>query len=388
VGHVRPVQPRRSARSARQAPAGLARDLAAVSPVIGSVLILVITVLGIAGVLYWGAPMIERIQVQNAQAAMVGEFEDLRDSSRELSVPDHSRFPTVVIPRGQVAIAQGSRLMVTVDQDPTHTTCDFHVTNWADSGASKGVVSVDVPTTCASGTLQIYSVSGATLSQAYSAAITASATTATITPNPAVDFSRGDWMFRLTDGAATPTVYAQAWLHSGDDVTWSSDSTTGKRSVTFDDGAIFSQSQGTNFLERPPTIGDSAFGATYYGLWLRTLSAQSYSVITGAGSHQVYLSLIGNYDRVDTGTAYRLRFDMAGTLAQSWCNSLLSRNTQLTAQTSSYQAADASHVCAQITTDGVRAACYARVNANSCSSVGASFTFRFLHARIYTSLAV
>jgi FlaG/FlaF family flagellin (archaellin) len=89
VGHVRPVQPRRSARSARQAPAGLARDLAAVSPVIGSVLILVITVLGIAGVLYWGAPMIERIQVQNAQAAMVGEFEDLRDSSRELSVPDH-----------------------------------------------------------------------------------------------------------------------------------------------------------------------------------------------------------------------------------------------------------------------------------------------------------
>src|SRR5688500_1999559 len=103
---------------------------AAVTPVIGAILILVISVLGIAGVLFWGAPLIERIQVQNAQVSMVGEFEDLRDSSRELSVPDHSRFPTVVLGRGELALERGSRIMVTLSYD---SACDFHVTGWANS---------------------------------------------------------------------------------------------------------------------------------------------------------------------------------------------------------------------------------------------------------------
>jgi hypothetical protein len=370
------------------------QDAAAVSPVIGSVLILVITILGIAGVLYWGAPMIERIQVQNAQVAMVGEFEDIRDSSRELSVPDHSRFPTIVVPRGQVSITPGSRVMVTVDTaGSANTGCDFHITDWADT-TTKGSATATL-TGCQTGSpnlVQVYAVSGATLSQVSS---TTAAASMTLTPSPAIDFSKGDWMFRLTNGQATPTVYAQAWLHSGDDVAWSTDSATGKRSVTFDAGAIFSQTAGTVFLEKPGAIGDAPFGSTYYGLWLRSLTAQSYGSVTGAGSHQVYLSLIGNYDRVDTVTpqAYRLRYDVSGSLAQSWCNALLSRNSQISSQVPPALYTSQGSSCAQITTDGVRSVCYEKVStltgANACTTApSTAFTFRFLHARIYTSLAV
>jgi len=408
MGQGRPGQPVRSPSASRTTPAVrtspaarttrtvLRRDGAAVSPVVGSVLILVITVLGIAGVLYWGAPMIERIQVQNAQAAMVGEFQELQDSSRELSVPDHSRFPTVVISRGQITMASGSRLMLTADQDASNTGCDFHVTNWADT-TTKGSATVLVPNAagvaCRSATLQVYSVSGATLSQVYSAAVTASSTPTTVTPSPAVDFSTGDWLFRLSDGAATPTIYAQAWVMSSDDIVWSTSSGTGARSVTFDTGSIFSQSQGTNFLERAPTIGDSVFGPTYYGLWVRSLAAASYGTITGSGAHQVYLSLIGNYDRVDTTTAYRLRYDVSGGLAQSWCNSLLNRAASLASQSPPGLYTTQGAACASITADGVRSVCFEHVAAvsgsNACTTApSAAFSLRLLHARIYTSLAV
>src|SRR5687767_12502039 len=81
----------------------------AVSPVIGTILILAITVIGIASLLLWGGPTLERVQSQNAAVAMQGEFEGLRDASQELSVPDHSRFPAISMPSGEVSLAPGTR---------------------------------------------------------------------------------------------------------------------------------------------------------------------------------------------------------------------------------------------------------------------------------------
>jgi hypothetical protein len=274
--------------------------------------------------------------------------------------------------------------MVTADHDTSNTGCDFHITDWADT-TSKTTVSVSTAG-CRSANLQISSVSGATLSQVYFAPSSASATVAT------ADFTKGDWLFRLTNNANPPTVvYAEAWLHSSDDVAWSTDSSTGRREVTLDSGAIFSQAAGTVYLEKSSVIGDATFGASYYGLWLRTLTAASYNTITGAGSHQVYLSLLGNYDRVDNANVYRLRYDIAGPLAQSWCNGLVNRDNSIASQLALYTSQGAS--CAQVTTDGVRSVCFEHVaalsGANACTTApSAAFTFRFLHARIYTSLAV
>src|SRR5262249_240747 len=138
-----------------------------------------------------------------------------------------------------------------------------------------------------------------------------------------------------------------------------------------------------SFLEKSAIIGDSVFGNSYYGLGLRSLAAASYNTITNSGDHQLYLSLIGTYDRVETSGAYRLRYDVAGTLAQSWCNALELRNNQVTGAKYASQTAS----CGQITTDGVRSVCYSKVASAPCTTVGSAFTFRFTHARIYTSLA-
>ena len=375
MGQGRPSQSQRSRASTGES---------AVTPVIGAILILAITIMGIAGVLYWGAPMIDRIQAQNAQVAVVGEFQDLRDASSVLSVPDHSRFPTIVIPRGDLNLQKGSRMMVTADRDGTDSpNCDFHVTEWADTTAR---TTFAVSTSGCRGTLEVYQVSGATLIEQ---TVTGGNTVA------GADFSTGDWLFRLALPACPSGICAEAWIHSSDQVAWDLESAANERAVAFDNGAIFSNNGGSIFLEREPTIGDSVFGAGYYGFWLRSLTASAYNGVSGAGSQQIYLSLLGNYDRVDSAAVTRLRFDVFGDLSEPWCNSFLTRSEDLpdgsdldTVPDAIYTGAGVSSPCAAIDAAGARSVCFSQVTTNACTSAGAPFTFRFLHARIYASIAV
>jgi hypothetical protein len=325
----------------------------AVTPVIGAVLILGISVLGIAGVLFWGAPTIERIQAGNAQTAIVGEFEDLRDSSRELSVPDHSRFPTVVLPRGELGIGQGSHIMVTSNHDVAG--CEFHITGWV-----TGTATAHTDGCTAGTTTSVYRVSGQSQ----------------VLESFTEDFLSGDWLFRLT--TAGGTVVAEAWLIDGDRIEWNLGSEAGERSVYLDSGAIFSDTAGTLFLEKSPAIGDVAFGSDYYGLWLRSLTAGSFAGVEGSGSYQVYLSLIGNYLRTDQPSVYSVRYDIAGDLAEAWCNAFLMRNADLPALASYDEVSG--FECDDSDEDAVRAVLY--------TNGGSTFTFRFLHARIYASLAI
>lgn len=357
-------------RALRRASGGQAGPEEAVTPVIGAVLILGISVLGIAGVLFWGAPTIDRIQAGNAQTAMVGEFEDLRDSSRELSVPDHSRFPTVALTRGELGISEGSRIMVTT----THTVagCRFVVSEWTDSADATDHLFDASQTGCTGATgVVANSVSGQSKVEVYDGALGSN-----LAASPAtLDLSDGDWQFELMAGS---TVLAEAWLISGDRVEWLLDAETGDRSVYLDSGAIYSEEEGTLFLEKAASIGDSAFGSDYYGLWLRTLSAGNFASVTGAGTYQIYLSLVGNYVRTDETAVRSVRYDVSGDLAESWCNAFLSRAEDLSGAT---YAEVPGFTCAAGDDDGVRAVLFTRTGETA-------FTFRFLHARIYVSLAI
>ena len=334
----------------------------AVTPVIGAVLILGISVLGIAGVLFWGAPTVDRIQARNAQIAIVGEFEDLRDASRELSVPDHSRFPPVVLPRGELGVTEGSRLMVTASFEED---CLFQVTSWQDTGFNAAQTGCDGTTA-----VRASSVSGQSVVRVYEGALGNGLAATT-------NFGDGDWRFELLAGT---TTRAEAWVASGDRVEWTLGSGSGERAVFLDSGAIFSQDSGTVFLEKDPVIGDSAFGSNYYGLWLRSLSAGSFASVSGGGSFQIYLSLVGNYVRTDATAVESIRYDIAGSLAESWCNALLARTADLTGaaytEVATFGCDDADNSDA----DNVRAVLFAKAD-------DSTFTFRFLHARIYVSLA-
>lgn len=354
----------------------------AVTPVVGTVLVLAITVLGVAGIMAWGAPTIDRMQAQNSQVAMTSAMEEMRAGVRELSVPDHSRFPTIAVPAGSISLEQGSRFLVTVghDPDPLYKACDLVITKWADTTDSDSFEYS--ATNCRPGAVfQVHRVSGRNTEEL---AYTETGPEVTVLD---ADFSQGDWLFMLTDGQPLPTIYAQGWLLSTDRFAWYLQSTTTQVGAYMDGGAVFSSQDESVFLEKPAALHDSAFGSDYYGLWLRTLSASSYSSITGRGSYSAYVSLMGNHVRADPEDAYRLRYSIHGDLAEAWCQSLLLRNEILSAQTppSTYSVdpagPDLAAPCTPGDPDGVRSILYTKDDATA-------FRFRFIHASIYASLTV
>ncbi len=198
------------------------------------------------------------------------------------------------------------------------------------------------------------------------------------------DFSKGDWAFRVTNAGTPVTIYAEAWLHSTDEITWALASATGSWSEFFDGGAVFSERDGSYFLEKAAPIGDATFGVGYYGLWLRTLVATGgvYQTITDTRSHAVSFSLLGVGTRVDDAGTYLLRFDVHGPLAEPWCNGFLARNLQLGGNGAYAQ--DADFPCELGDAEGLRSVTYSCL---TCTGSGHPFKFRFLHSRIATSLA-
>lgn len=370
---------------------GLHGDHAGVTPVVGTLLILGITVLGITAVMFWGAPSIQRIQDQNSQTAMLGEFDNLQEITTVLQVPDASRLPRIVQPAGAFGFEPGNRYMITADHDSDagETACDLRVTGWEVDGtdsftvtasgckniknsASKPTCTQAEITGADDACMDVFRVTGANLAEQ---TITGySSGTYTVA---GADFSTGDWLFRLTDGdSTTPEVYAQAWLLSSDRVAWDLASSVGERGVYLDGGAVFAQQSGTTFLERDPPLHEGVFATDVYALFLRTLDADQYSEVTGQASFQMFLGLTTQSARVAEDDVRTVRYDIFGDLAEPWCQSLLLRNSTLS--DSSYEL-DTGASCA----DTVPSVKYQRPDAMGDPL---PFTFHFIHGEIRTSL--
>lgn len=357
----------------------LHRDEAGVTPVVGTLLILAITVLGITAVMVWGAPSIQRIQDQNTQVAMSGEFDNLQEITTVLQVPDASRLPRIVLAGGSFGFEPGNRYLVTADHDPdsSYDACDLRVTGWSVDGTDTVTVTANgcrTPTTsCASvaaseACLEIHRVTGAN---------TANQTITTVSGDDytvaGADFSTGDWLFRLTDGEpVAPEVYAQAWLHTSDRIAWDLTSNVGDRGVYLDGGAVFAQQSGTTFLERSPPLHEGAFASDVYAFFLRTLDADRYTSITGQTSFQMFLGLTTQSARVADDDVHTIRYDIAGDLSEAWCQTLLLRNSDIN---EGNYTLDAGATCQ----DGVPSVKYQK-------DPVAPFTFHFIHGDIRTTL--
>ena len=353
----------------------------AVTPVIGTLLVLAITVIGMAGIMIWGAPTIEAVQAQNAQVAVIGEFEELRSSSIDLSIPDASRIPTINVARGTLSVEQGSRMMVTANHDAA--ACDLHVTGWADSTVN--TVSYN-GAGCTLDTFEVLQVVGSNTVRRHSQAAAGGTVAVTIpaTASFTPDVSEGDWLFRLTNGDDLAlVVYAQAWLVDSDQIAWRLDTTTGGIGAYFDLGAVFSSNGPASFVEKPPSLQENEFASGVYSLRLRTMSdTGGIGAISGRGSHQVFLGLVGNHVRVDE-PAYRLRIDVAGPLAESWCNLFVLRNEALdmVAYTE-----DATMPCEQASDSAVRSVVYVPLDPVTAVP-DVPFDLEVLHANVRITLS-
>lgn len=89
-----------------------------ITPVIGTVLVLAITVTGIGVALFLGAPTIERMQQKAALETVVGQFSEVRGAVQSMQVTGTVRTPAIALPDGVVSLGPGTALTVTVQTDP------------------------------------------------------------------------------------------------------------------------------------------------------------------------------------------------------------------------------------------------------------------------------
>jgi flagellin-like protein len=377
-------------------------DERGLTPVVGTLLVLAITIIGMAGIMFWGAPTIERLRVSNTQSAMVGEFLDIRQSAAQLTIPDAARTPRINVPGGVIGFETGTRFLISAvyseasgipsqlvapDPDPT---CDFHVTGWADATPTT-VAIPDFPgcgLTVAAGPVcgsdvcvRVYRVLGASLAEQTITYTTGEV--ALVTPAAGVEFTNPQltWLFRLTNSLGTST-FGEAWLISSDLLYWRQGTSSGEYEAFFDSGAVFSGRSGAMFLDERPLIQENMFGTGVFSFWLYAMDAFQPGEITAVGTYQVFVGLLSLHPRVQSLDVPFVRLDFHGLLAEAWCGGLVVRNNLLGYDTGINEGylEQPGFSCATGDESGVRSVKYNDPDPQS------EFPFQLIHATLRTHI--
>ena len=357
----------------------------AVTPVVGTVMILGITVLGIGAILFWGAPTLQAIQDQNSATAMEGEFQELRRDTLDLTIDKASRLPNVVVEDGTLSIESGTRFLVSSDMWGTvapYAGCSLQIDDWdtgdADSFDIRKVPSCSPhsasPQACPPGAntwcLEVFSVAGGTTQEKdWSSSGSGPYTISVSDGGVPEDLQSGDWLIRIKDDAAD--TVAQAWIISSDRISWELQTSVTDAAIHLEGGAILEKDGVRTFLVKAPAIQEDAFGSGDYVFRLPTYIPDTGGSITARATPSVFLGQVGNnHLRTSTASAEDVRFSFSGDLAEGWCNALLFRNAALTGDPYSVDGA-----C----TDTTPTVVY---------EPAASFAFELIHARVTARLQI
>lgn len=344
-----------------------------VSAVVGTVLVLGISVMGIGAVLFWGAPLIQEMQDRSAQGAMLAEFLEVRDAVSKLTGADSSRSLGIGLTGGELALTGTESLLVGIDEDAT---CSWDIDAWADAAEDQFKL---VPTgtcaddalTCSGGggewCLSVYTMDGATLTEIAST-YDAGADGVDLSPS-SMDIDATDHHILIYDQDTGTPVY-EAWIVSSARLTWEKSSSEGTRRLHYVWGAVLSETSGAVFAEAQFQATEDAFQSGDYYLRANALESTGVSV-SGTDQYGLFVSLASLESRTTTTSSYTLRYEFAGDLSESLCNTVALRDATL--DTSSYSDCTTD-------TDGLPAITY--------TPPSTPFRMEFLHAQVPADIQI
>ncbi|MGB0653243.1 MAG: hypothetical protein ACPGQL_08585 [Thermoplasmatota archaeon] len=345
----------------------------AVTPVVGSLLILGITAAGLVAAMAWGAPLIQRTQEQSHLESQARQLETVRDTALRLTVPDAARTPGLALPSGSLGLTSGTRMVVVVSADDGYPDCDPVPHDWSDDDNAISWTSWDgggcrAPSVGGGCTacLEVDQVVG---DQRTSHDVAWSSGTLTVTSGgQPSDLGSGTWRIQMTFGGE-PVV--QVWIFDLGRVAW--DGGTGQDlAAMLEGGAVFTRQDDNVFLRADPVIRDNVTGEDDLLMRLPVLEGD-HSTVAGGTAH-LFLGLLGNHERY-AGDVYTTRWSFSGDLAESWCTSLLLRD----------DATGDDHYVGDCDDDEPTVQ-YRRLATPSSDPSNASFHLEFLHARLRTIL--
>lgn len=363
----------------------------AVTPVVGTVLILLITMAGMGAVLAWGVPAVQGIQDQSSQAAMEGEFSDLRLNTLILKIVDSSRLRSVSLADGELALEPGSRFAIVSVHNNTFPgggsspdpDCDHRVTGWSSSSDTLSLSYTgskfcgDIVTGSASADdeveVRVDELVGSSVQSRPGIVVSGGGNSATV-QSAGDDFSQGSWRLRLVDRDGG--IVMQAFILGTDRIAWHLQTSVSDLDLYVEGGALWLTDFPQVFNLAGVQVSEDVFGSGDYILELPTYSGPDLS-FSAPADPQVFLQLQGSHGRVVGQETLLLRYDVAGDLAEAWCNHLLFRNDDITAGA---YAEDPAATCETGDVDGVRSLTY--------EPTADSFSFEFIHKRVYASISV
>src|SRR5687767_8285589 len=104
------------------------RDQRGVSPVVGTILILVIMIISIGGIMAWGVPAIAGLQERAEYQAVLTQFLQMQSDVRGLRDPQNTRITQISINDGKLDFDLGSRWVVTGTTDADYNA--MYLTGW------------------------------------------------------------------------------------------------------------------------------------------------------------------------------------------------------------------------------------------------------------------
>lgn len=316
-----------------------------VTPVIGTILVLLISVAGIGVTLLVGVPVMDDLQERGNLQAMEGQFEQLRHDAAALNVQGTSRTTGVNLPQGTLSTTTGTSLLlgeyVTASAS---TSCELRA--WAD-GDDTVVAPLDlgcpvlgnlaaacgpappwwqfeaflnwiicVGLACDGG----YFEGDCLVVERWDGAwedvdVEVEEITNAVLLEHQVD-TAPLWRFEIyEDGQPVHTRFYIAW---SDAVRWAD----GGSEVVYEWGGLVETVAGDEYVHAMPRLLDG----DPFVLGLTSIEADS-SSLAGSGAHGIRMDAAGLVTVTDTASVQALRLDFAGERGKAWCDAFLFRNS-------------------------------------------------------------
>ncbi|MBI2077392.1 MAG: hypothetical protein HYT80_03335 [Euryarchaeota archaeon] len=289
----------------------------AVTPVVGSILILVIMIMAIGGIVAFGVPIINGLQDYAEFQNVVTQYQELDADVRNLRDPQNVRVSAISINKGEIALSTGDRWVITVVEAGADKA--FLVSDWeiADDVNNDGLTIT--PELLGGAKYYVHEVRGSTFISVSDC--TGGASTCALTN---IDLDTD--VVRIQMRNAANDVKGEAWILNVGRLSFRQSPTSELNQVHYELGAVMTEQDDAFFIQQVPTIKEPDAGLADYSLFVRLLRLQVDipTTVSGQGRHTVVTNLVDNYGEARGRPAFdnvdRVRIQVDGPMEEAFCN--------------------------------------------------------------------
>ncbi len=283
---------------------------------IGTVLVLLIVLLAMAGIMMWGVPAIQGLQEHAEYESVLTQMVQLNGDLRTLRDPQNTRLVTITMNQGELLIHEGSRWAVSGFAEFTPSYHAVYVDEWEQDSTNRILVKSLPQAT----TVSVYQFLQTLPDEIRTANCGAGDCPISLDDYDGTDDYRLPGNVTRVQYKSGTTVVGETWIFDVGRITYSLDPSEDENRIHIEMGAVFTEQVGGLYLQEKPTVKEPTWDllpkdSSYV---VRMFVIDGLSSASGKGRHTVLANLVDNYgftdDRpsFDPSKAVRIQVDDSG----------------------------------------------------------------------------